>query len=247
MRVIVLKERTDGERRVALVPESAAKLAKAGAEIVVERGAGESAGFPDAHYTAAGATIAPTLEEALTGADVVLAVQPPVGALHEMPQQAVVISLVPAGSAVDVVPQFAQRGVTVLALERVPRITRAQSMDILSSQATVAGYKAVLLGASHMPRLMPMMTTAAGSLTPAKALVIGAGVAGLQAIATAKRLGAVVSAFDVRAAVREQVQSLGATFVAADIASQSAEDKGGYARQQTQDEAQRTLAAVGGH
>jgi NAD(P) transhydrogenase subunit alpha len=244
MRVIVLKERTDGERRVALVPESAAKLAKAGAEIVVERGAGESAGFPDAHYTAAGATIAPTLEEALTGADVVLAVQPPVGALHEMPQQAVVISLVPAGSAVDVVPQFAQRGVTVLALERVPRITRAQSMDILSSQATVAGYKAVLLGASHMPRLMPMMTTAAGSLTPAKAFVIGAGVAGLQAIATARRLGAVVSAFDVRAAVKEQVQSLGASFVDAGV---TAEGTGGYAREQTADEQARMQQALANH
>ena len=244
MRVVVLKERAERERRVALVPESAAKLAKAGADVVIERGAGESAGFPDAQYTAAGATISGSSAEALTGANVVLAVQPPTTTLQEIPPSAVVISLVPAGTGDDVVSQFAARGVTSLALERVPRISRAQSMDILSSQATVAGYKAVLLGAGHMPRLMPMMTTAAGSLTPAKAFVIGAGVAGLQAIATARRLGAVVSAFDVRAAVKEQVQSLGASFVEVGV---TAEGAGGYAREQTDDEQARMQQALANH
>lgn len=244
MRVVVLKERAERERRVALVPESVAKLAKAGPDIIIEQSAGEAAGFPDAQYSAAGATISPTSAQALTGAEVVLAVQPPSTLLHEIPPNAVVISLVPAGSGGDLIAQFAARGVTALALERVPRITRAQSMDILSSQATVTGYKAVLLGASHMPRLMPMMTTAAGSLTPAKAFVIGAGVAGLQAIATARRLGAVVSAFDVRAAVKEQVQSLGASFVDAGV---TAEGSGGYAREQTTDEQTRMQQALATH
>src|SRR5918995_638898 len=136
MRVVVLKERAEREHRVALVPESAAKLAKAGAEIVIEQGAGVAAGFPDPQYTSAGATISPTAAQALTGAHVVLGVQPPLHALQDIPPNAVVISLVPAGNAADVVPQFAARGVTALALERVPRITRAQSMGILSSQAT---------------------------------------------------------------------------------------------------------------
>ena len=244
MRVVVLKERAERERRVALVPESAAKLAKAGADVVVEQGAGAAAGFPDAQYTAAGATIASSSAQALTGAQVVLAVQPPIQTLQEIPPTAVVISLVPIGDGVDFVSQLAARGVTSLALERVPRITRAQSMDILSSQATVAGYKAVLLGASQMPRLLPMMTTAAGSLTPAKAFVIGAGVAGLQAIATARRLGAVVSAFDVRPAVKEQVQSLGASFVDVGV---SAEGAGGYAREQTADEQARMQQALANH
>jgi NAD(P) transhydrogenase subunit alpha len=171
-------------------------------------------------------------------------VQPPSAVLDEIPSGAVVVSLVPPGSSADLLPQMAARGVTSLALERVPRITRAQSMDILSSQATVAGYKAVLVGASAMPRLMPMMTTAAGSLTPAKAFVIGAGVAGLQAIATSRRLGAVVSAFDVRPAVKEQVQSLGASFVEVGV---TAEGTGGYAREQTADEQARMQQALANH
>jgi NAD(P) transhydrogenase subunit alpha len=244
MRVVVLKERAERERRVALVPESTAKLTKTGAEVVVEQHAGEAAGFPDAQYTAAGATVARSSSEALTGANVVLSVQPPSAVLDEIPSGAVVVSLVPPGSSADLLPQMAARGVTSLALERVPRITRAQSMDILSSQATVAGYKAVLLGASAMPRLMPMMTTAAGSLTPAKAFVIGAGVAGLQAIATARRLGAVVSAFDVRPAVKEQVQSLGASFVEVGV---TAEGTGGYAREQTADEQAQMQQALANH
>lgn len=245
MRIAVLKERAERERRVALVPESAGKLVKAGAEVIIEQGAGHSAGFPDLQYTAAGASLASSSAQALTGANVVLTVQPPLPAqINELPPSAVLISLVPAATASDVVPTLAARQITALALERVPRIARAQSMDVLSSQATVAGYKAVLVGASHMPRLMPMMTTAAGSLTPAKALIIGAGVTGLQAIATSRRLGAVVSAFDVRAAVKEQVQSLGASFVEVGV---TAEGAGGYAREQTADEQARIQQALANH
>jgi NAD(P) transhydrogenase subunit alpha len=244
MRIVVLKERAERERRVALVPESTARLVKAGVDVSIETGAGAAAGFPDAQYAAAGATIAPAAADALAGADVVAAVQPPRPAeIAQIPPGGVLISLVPQAHA-DALADLAARGVTVLALERVPRITRAQSMDVLSSQATIAGYKAVILGANHMPRLMPMMTTAAGSITPARVLVIGAGVAGLQAIATARRLGAVVSAYDVRPAVKEQVQSLGASFVDAGV---TAEGAGGYAREQTAEEQARIQQALADH
>jgi NAD(P) transhydrogenase subunit alpha len=233
---------------VALVPESTARLFKTGAEVVVEEGAGEAAGFPDRQYSTAGARLASTGAEALAGAAVALKVQPPTSEEAALlPPGVVLISLFPTSSNEHLLQQLADRQVTALALERVPRITRAQSMDVLSSQATVAGYKAVLLGASAMPRLMPMLTTAAGSLTPAKAFVIGAGVAGLQAIATARRLGAVVSAFDVRPAVKEHVHSLGASFVAAEAITEGVEDKGGYARAQTEDEQARTQAALAQH
>jgi NAD(P) transhydrogenase subunit alpha len=232
---------------VALVPESAGRLVKGGAEVVMEHGAGEAAGFPDHLYVAAGAKTGATAVEAVDGAAVVLKVQPPSAEeVALLPTRAVLVSLFAAASDGSL-PALAARQVTALALERVPRITRAQSMDVLSSQATVAGYKAVLLGAGAMPRLMPMLTTAAGSLTPAKAFIIGAGVAGLQAIATARRLGGVVSAFDVRAAVKEQVQSLGASFVAAEAIGQAAEDKGGYARAQTDEEQMRTQTALANH
>jgi H+-translocating NAD(P) transhydrogenase subunit alpha len=248
MRISVLTERADGEQRVALVPENVGRLVKAGATIVVQRGAGSRAFYADDAYVAAGATLADDAASAVAGADVVAKVQRPLA--DELPLLAegvTLICLLQAQSAGDLIQQLAARRVSTLALERVPRITRAQSMDVLSSQATVAGYKAVLLGAAALPRLLPMMTTAAGSLTPGKAFVIGAGVAGLQAIATARRLGAVVSAFDVRPAAREQVQSLGATFVQSDVVSAAAEDKGGYAKAQSQDEAARTLETIGAH
>jgi H+-translocating NAD(P) transhydrogenase subunit alpha len=248
MRIVVLRERAPREYRVALVPESAGRLVKTGAEVVVEQGAGEAAGFPDRQYLAAGAALAHSVTEALAGATVALKVQPPSSdEAALLPSGVVLVSMFPASSNGDLLQQLADRQVTALALEKVPRITRAQSMDVLSSQATVAGYKAVLLGASAMPRLMPMLTTAAGTLTPARAFVIGAGVAGLQAIATARRLGAVVSAFDVRPAVKEQVHSLGATFVDADAVTAGAEDKGGYAKAQTEDEQARTQAALASH
>jgi NAD(P) transhydrogenase subunit alpha len=157
------------------------------------------------------------------------------------------VSLLQPATSADVLPVFAERSITALSLERVPRITRAQSMDVLSSQSTVAGYKAVLIGASLMPKFLPMLTTAAGNIAPAKAFILGAGVAGLQAIATARRLGAIVSAFDVRPAVREQVQSLGASFVAAEAISADAEDKSGYAREQSEAQQQRTAALLHDH
>lgn len=248
MRIAVLKEAAEHERRVALVPDAVGKLAKAGVEVVVERGAGAAAGADDDAYRAAGAALAENASSACAGAAVVVKVQPPT--LEETARLdlgCVLVSLLPVADHGDLLRALAERKVTALALERVPRIARAQSMDVLSSQATIAGYKAVLLGAAALPRLLPMMTTAAGNIPPAKAFVLGAGVAGLQAIATARRLGAVVSAFDVRAVVREQVQSLGAKFVGADLASEQAQDKGGYAKAQSENEREQTLAVLGAH
>ena len=247
MRICVQQETAERERRVALAPDAVKRLVAAGHEVVVERGAGVPAFYPDAQYESAGARLVDGVGAALQGAHVVCRVRRPT--LEEvacLPEGAVLVCLLQVRADDPVVGALAARGITTLALERVPRITRAQSMDVLSSQATVAGYKAVLLGASTLPRLLPMLTTAAGNITPAKAFVLGAGVAGLQAIATARRLGAVVSAFDVRAAAREQVQSLGAKFVATELAAPGAETAGGYAREQGADERERTLAAIAG-
>ena len=236
-----------GERRVALVPDAVKRLTKAGVSVAVQRGAGVSAGFADSDYESAGAEVAPDAAQALAGADLICRVQQPDAAeIAHLPGGATLVCLLPPGVAPDV-SAIVARGVTVLALERVPRITRAQSMDVLSSQATIAGYKAVLLGASSMVKLLPMLTTAAGSIPPGNAFVIGAGVAGLQAIATARRLGAVVSAFDVRPAAAEQVKSLGASFVGGDLLNREAEAAGGYARAQTGDEQERTLETIAGH
>ena len=247
MQVSVIAETARGERRVALVPDSVGRLVKAGVSVVVERGAGVAASHFDDAYIAAGATIAASAAEACAKAQVVCKVQKPtVAEAAYLAPGTVLISLLQPASSADLIAVLMARNVTALALERVPRISRAQSMDVLSSQATVAGYKAVLVAASASPRFLPMLTTAAGSIPPAKALVLGAGVAGLQAIATARRLGAVVSAFDVRAAVREQVQSLGATFVASELAAVGAETAAGYAKEQGADEQQRTRAAIGG-
>jgi H+-translocating NAD(P) transhydrogenase subunit alpha len=214
----------------------------------VQRGAGDASGALDQAYADAGATLAADARGACAGAGIVLKVQPPSGEeVGLLDKGAILISLLPAAEQKDLVTALAERGVSALALERVPRITRAQSMDVLSSQATISGYKAVLLGASALPRILPMLTTAAGNIPPAKAFILGAGVAGLQAIATARRLGAVVSAFDVRAAAAEQVQSLGATFVAGELASDAAQDKGGYAKAQTDEERGRTVAVLTDH
>jgi NAD(P) transhydrogenase subunit alpha len=244
MRIAVLKESDPGERRVALVPENVVRLARQGHEVRVESGAGAAAGFPDGAYQAAGASVR-SRREVLEGAEVVAAVSRPsdevAGAL---PAGALLVALLAPHLSAPLLERLAGRGVHAMAMERVPRITRAQSMDALSSQATLAGYKAVLLGAAALPRILPMMTTAAGTLAPARAFVIGAGVAGLQAIATARRLGAIVSAFDVRPVVKEQVQSLGAAFVQAEVA---AEGTGGYAKELAQDEQARVLAAIGSH
>ena len=230
MRVSVPRERGPQERRVALVPDSVARLVKAGAVVVVERGAGEGAAATDEAYVAAGAQLADDPRSTCADADVVVRVQrPSLDEAELVPEGAALVCLLgqPGPDADALLARLEARQVRTLALERVPRITRAQSMDVLSSQSKVAGYKAVLIGASTLGRLLPMLTTAAGSLAPARAFVIGAGVAGLQAIATARRLGAVVSAFDVRAAAAEQVKSLGATFVAAETLATDSEVKGG--------------------
>jgi H+-translocating NAD(P) transhydrogenase subunit alpha len=248
MRIGVPQESLDGERRVALLPDAVSRLVKAGVEVAVEHGAGAAAFAPDEAYAQAGARLA-SADEVWGRSDLVTKVRRPTDAeiarLHD--EGATVIALVGPGASDALVARLNERKASFLALERVPRITRAQSMDVLSSQATVAGYKAVLLGAAELPRVLPMLTTAAGTLAPARAFVLGAGVAGLQAIATARRLGAVVSAFDIRAAAAEQVKSLGATFVSGELASATAETAGGYAKAQTADERARTLAAIAEH
>lgn len=246
MRIGVPKESAEGERRVALVPATVARLVKAGHTVLVERGAGDAAFYPDPEYAEAGATLVG--EDDTGDVDIVCRVRRPnrveLGRIRE--GGALASLLQPAASA-PVLDALAARGVTALAMELVPRTTKAQSMDVLSSQATVAGYQAVLTGASRLGRLMPMLTTAAGTLTPAKAFIIGAGVAGLQAIATSRRLGAVVSAFDVRPVVKEQVMSLGASFVEAEAVGAAAEGSGGYARELAEEQQQKVLDAIGRH
>ncbi len=235
MKVAVLKETFPGERRVAVVPAAIPSLVKAGLEVVVETGAGVAAGFSDDSYREAGAAIG-SRDEAFA-ADCLLTVRT-CGACGEgwchdrdrLRPGVVLVGLCDPLSAPGPCQEAAERGATVFSLELVPRTTRAQSMDVLSSQANIAGYRAVLLAANTLPRILPMMTTAAGTITPAKVLVLGAGVAGLQAIATAKRLGAQVSAYDVRPAVKEQVQSLGAKFVELPLETGSSEAAGGYAK-----------------
>lgn len=235
MKVAVVRETFPGERRVALVPAAVGPLKKSGIEVAIESGAGHAAGFSDDDYRAAGAEI--VSRDAVFAADCVLAVRT-CGAngngwaadRDRLRQGVILIGMCDPLAEPQACQEAAERGATVFALELVPRITRAQSMDVLSSQANIAGYRAVLLAATALPRIFPMMTTAAGTIKPAKVLVLGAGVAGLQAIATAKRLGAQVSAYDVRPAVKEQVQSLGAKFVELPLETGSSETAGGYAK-----------------
>ncbi len=247
VRIAVPRETAHGERRVALVPESVGRLTREGIEVRVETGAGSGARIPDAAYETAGASIAVDRLSLLDGADILVGVQPPsTSEAAALPPGIILIALLRPGTDPAFEAALTARNVAALALERVPRITRAQSMDVLSSQSTVAGYRAVLLGASAMTRFLPMLTTAAGAIPPARVFVIGAGVAGLQAIATARRLGASVSGFDVRAAAAEQVRSLGATFVAMTL-SPDAEGSGGYAREQSTEERDRTLQTIADH
>jgi NAD(P) transhydrogenase subunit alpha len=247
MRIGVLRERLPGERRVALVPDSVARLTKAGHDVRVEVGAGTAAGFPDAQYTAAGATVAADGRTAADAEMVLMVRRPTMEQVATLREGSVLIALLQPATAAELAAALAQRKVRALSLEKVPRITKAQSMDVLSSQSTAAGYKAALLGATELVKFLPMLTTAAGTIAPARAFILGAGVAGLQAIATTRRLGAIVSAFDIRPAAREQVQSLGASFVASEVVAQDAEAAGGYARQQTDDEQARTLATIAKH
>src|SRR5512132_2195079 len=232
MRIGVPKESAAGERRVALVPEIVGKLVPGGFEVLVERGAGEAASFPDADYEEAGARM---VADAWSEADAVVKVQKPsADEVARLREGQVLIGFLQPLTDTEGIERLAQRGVVAFAMESIPRITRAQPMDALSSQATVSGYKATLLAAERLPRFFPMLMTAAGTVAPAKVLVLGAGVAGLQAIATARRLGAVVAGFDVRPVVKEQVESLGATFL--ELGVRGEETAGGYAGELTADE-----------
>lgn len=236
MKVGVLKETAPFERRVAAVPETIAKMVKAGTEVIVESGAGKNSFLEDKDFEAAGARIAPNAGALLNESDIVLKVNKPTDAeIALMREGAVFMGFLNAFSSADTVKKLAERKVTSLAMEMVPRITRAQRMDALSTMSTAAGYKAVLLAANACGRFFPMLTTAVGTVPPAKVIVIGVGVAGLQIIATAKRLGAVVTAFDTRPAAGEQAKSLGADFVAMDVQHGQAEDSGGYAKEQTEE------------
>jgi H+-translocating NAD(P) transhydrogenase subunit alpha len=231
----VPKETASGERRVALVPEVVERLARGGVSVTVERGAGEAAHQPDDAYERAGAT----LGDGFAGEVVAKVAPPSIEEIGRLGRGSVLVGFLQPLTAHETVRGLAEAGVTSFAMEAIPRITRAQSMDALSSQATVGGYRAALIAAQQLPRFFPMLTTAAGTVRPAKVLVLGAGVAGLQAIATARRLGAVVQAFDVRSAVKEQIESLGARFLELDMGLEDAEAAGGYARQLTDEEQQR--------
>jgi NAD(P) transhydrogenase subunit alpha len=235
MNVSVPKETASGERRVALVPEVVGRLAKAGIEVTIEPGAGDGAHLPDADYEKAGAK----LGDGLSGEVIAKVAPPSAEEIGRLARGSVLIGFLAPLTAAETVRGLAEAGVTSFAMEAIPRITRAQSMDALSSQATVGGYRAALIAAQELPRFFPMLTTAAGTVRPAKVLVLGAGVAGLQAIATTRRLGAVVQAFDVRSAVKEQIESLGARFLELDMGLEDAEAAGGYARQLTDEEQQR--------
>ncbi len=245
MLIGVPREIASGERRVALVPEVVSQLTKAGHRVVVERGAGLRAGFTDEAYRAAGCDLADSADEIYSTAQMILKVQRPArneagqAELDEMTDGSVLIGLLQPSGDSALFQQLAERRIIACSMELVPRTTRAQMMDALSSQSTVAGYKAVLLAANALQKFFPMLMTAAGTVRPARVLVIGAGVAGLQAIATARRIGAVVEAFDTRPVVKEQVKSLGATFVELDLHGEDAQDAGGYARELSKDHIRR--------
>jgi H+-translocating NAD(P) transhydrogenase subunit alpha len=246
VKVGVPKERAQDERRVALVPDTATKLVAAGLEVNLEEGAGSEAFVTDKAYEDAGVKIVKGAASLLKEADVVLKVQAPdAGEVDLLRKGAVLISFLQPATQGEIVRALAGHGVTAFSLELVPRISRAQSMDALSSQASAAGYKAVLIAANRLGKFFPMMMTAAGTVAPARVLVMGAGVAGLQAIATARRLGAVVSAYDVRPAVKDEVQSLGATFIELPLETQ--EGEGGYAREQTEEFLRKQRELIGEH
>lgn len=246
MKIAVPKEVMEGERRVALVPDVVKRLIDSGFSLSVEAGAGESARFEDSVFEAAGATIVSGAESLWGGADLVVKINRPTDReIGYARKGSSLIALIMPLVNLDVARKLADAGVTSFSLDQLPRITRAQSMDVLSSMSTVAGYKAVLMAAVESGRFFPMLVTAAGTLAPTRALVLGAGVAGLQAIATARRLGAIVEAFDVRPVVKEQVESLGATFIAPEAGGE--EDEGGYARKQSEEKQQRDLELIAEH
>lgn len=243
IKVAVPKETAEGERRVAMEASVIAKLGKLGAEILIEAGAGSAAHIPDSAFK--GASIVPTAAELYQQADIVLKVQPPSEAeIAQMKDGCVLIGTLNPYKHPELIAALKAKNITAYAMELIPRISRAQAMDVLSSQAAVAGYKAAIMGADLAPRFFPMLTTAAGTIRPSKVIVIGAGVAGLQAIATTRRLGAVVEGYDVRSATKEQVQSLGAKFIELGI---KAEGAGGYARELTAEEKQQQQDELAKH
>jgi NAD(P) transhydrogenase subunit alpha len=248
MLISVPAETAPGETRVALVPRSVTDLTGAGAEISIQTGAGAVAGFPDPAYREVAAEIADDRSRLLGTADVVVVVRRLATAdIKKLKEGAILIGLLDPGADAEPVKALVERRVTAFRMEAMPRISRAQDMDVLSSMATLAGYHAGVMAAYRLPRIFPLLMTAAGTLTPARVLVLGAGVAGLQAIATCRRLGAVVEAYDVRPAVREQVESLGARFVEVGIESQEQEDKGGYAKELTEDAQKREHEVLAEH
>jgi NAD(P) transhydrogenase subunit alpha len=248
MRVGVPTETATGENRVALVPDGVARLVKAGLEVMVQAGAGTRAYFNDDAYAKAGAAMVEGPQRVFGESDLIVKVRrPSFDEIKLIRADGAIAGMMQPAASGEMFGLMAAQKITALAMELVPRISAAQSLDVLSSQATIAGYKAVLMGAGSMARMMPMMITAAGTLVPAKVFIIGAGVAGLQAIATSRRLGAVVSAFDVRAAARQEIESLGATFIAKAEPTKDAEAAGGYARELKEDETRRVLEAISGH
>ena len=248
MQIAIPAETAPGETRVAIVPRSVAQLVGAAGSVVIEANAGAAAGFMDSAYTEAGATIESTRATLLGGGDVTVVVRrPAVDDLRLLKSGSVLVGMIDPGRDPEPLKVLIDRRVTAFRMEALPRISRAQDMDVLSSMATIAGYHAAVLAAYRLPRLFPLLMTAAGTITPARALVLGAGVAGLQAIATCKRLGAVVEAYDVRPAVREQVESLGARFVEVGIEDESHQDAGGYAKELAADAQQREHEVLGQH
>lgn len=242
------KEMAEREKRVALVPETVAKLADLGLTVQIEKGAGTASNYPDQAYQKAGATIQKDRHKLFSSADILVSIQtPPDEDLNKLSEKSILICFLWALQNEETVKLLKAKDITALGMDAIPRISRAQNMDALSSMSSIAGYKSALIGANELDRYLPMMMTAAGTIAPAKVLVLGAGVAGLQAIATAKRLGAVVEAFDIRPAVKEQVESLGATFVEVPDLDEESETEGGYAKELAEDEQQRQRQVIHEH
>jgi H+-translocating NAD(P) transhydrogenase subunit alpha len=248
VRISAPAETAPGETRVALVPRSITQLISTGATVAIQAGAGTAAGLPDAAYTEVGADVVADRAKLLADADIVMVVRRPDAAfVKQLKRGAILVGVLEPASDPDLVRVLIDQGVTAFRLEAMPRISRAQDMDVLSSMATLAGYHAAVMAAYRLPRIFPLMMTAAGTITPARALILGAGVAGLQAIATCRRLGAVVEAFDVRPAVRDQVESLGARFVETGVESDTAQDTGGYAKELAADAQERQHQVLAEH
>ena len=245
MKVGIPKEIEENETRVSLIPQTVKKLTQRGIEVLIESRAGEGSFFKDKDYEDSGARIVKSASEVYLACDIIIKIRKPQEQeINKIKEGAVLVSLLYGSQNPDIVQKLSTRKITAFALDSVPRITRAQTMDVLSSMSTITGYKAVLIAADNLPKFFPMLMTAAGTVAPAKVFIIGAGVAGLQAIATAKRLGAVVEAFDTRPLVKEQVESLGGRFVALDLSGEKTEGEGGYAKEVSKELHQRELELI---